>query len=100
MQNSGLRSDHGRTVAVRSTPNIAWLHQTWKAANWTGSSQRAKVTPRSVTGFGMNQNRLYLIIGVLAALVVVLGIYVWREESKPAGVELRIDDNGISVQEK
>ena len=47
----------------------------------------------------MNQNRLYLIIGVLAAVVVVLVIYVWREESKPDGVELRIDENGISVQE-
>ena len=52
-----------------------------------------------IAGFGMNQNRLYLIIGVLAALVVVLAVYVWREESKPDGVELRIDENGISVQE-
>lgn len=48
----------------------------------------------------MNQNTLYLIIGILIAAVVGLGIYVWREESKPAGVELRVDENGISVQEK
>jgi len=45
------------------------------------------------------QNRLYLVIGVLVALVVVLGIYVWREESKPDGVEIKIDGGGISVQE-
>lgn len=47
----------------------------------------------------MQQNRLYLIIGALAVAVVALGIYVFREESKPSGVELRIDNNGISVQE-
>lgn len=47
----------------------------------------------------MNQNRLYLIVGVLLAVVVGLAIYVWREESKPAGVELRIGDDGISIQQ-
>lgn len=48
----------------------------------------------------MNQNRLYLIIGILIAAVIALGIYVWREESKPDGVELRIGEDGISIQEK
>lgn len=47
----------------------------------------------------MRQNTLYLIIGALIVVVIALGIYVWREESKPAGVELRIDESGISVQE-
>jgi len=47
----------------------------------------------------MNQNKLYLIIGALAAVAIALAIYVWREESKPDGVELRIDQNGISVEE-
>jgi hypothetical protein len=47
----------------------------------------------------MKQNSLYLIIGALAVVVVALGIYVWREESKPAGVELRIDDSGISIEQ-
>jgi hypothetical protein len=48
----------------------------------------------------MKQNNLYLIIGALVAAVIALGIYVYREESKPKGVELRIDETGISVQEK
>lgn len=48
----------------------------------------------------MNQNRLYLIIGALAAVVIALAVYIWREEAKPDGVELRFDENGISVQEK
>ncbi|QNH37378.1 hypothetical protein [Aminobacter sp. MDW-2] len=48
----------------------------------------------------MKQNNLYLIIGALAAAVIALGIYVYRQETKPKGVELRIDETGISVQEK
>jgi hypothetical protein len=47
----------------------------------------------------MRQNQLYLIIGALVVVVIALGIYVWREESKPDGVELRIDESGISIEE-
>lgn len=47
----------------------------------------------------MNQNRLYLVIGVLAAALVALGIYVWQEQSKPKGIELRVGQDGISIQE-
>ena len=47
----------------------------------------------------MRQNTLYLIIGALVVAVLALGIYVYREESKPAGVELKIDGSGISIQE-
>ena len=47
----------------------------------------------------MKQNQLYLIIGALIVAVVALGIYVYREESKPDGVELRIDDSGISIEQ-
>ena len=48
----------------------------------------------------MQQNKLYLVIGALVVIVIGLGIYVLREETKPEGVELRIDDSGISVQKK
>jgi hypothetical protein len=47
----------------------------------------------------MRQNSLFLIIGALVVVVIGLGIYVYREESKPSGVELRIDESGISVEE-
>jgi hypothetical protein len=47
----------------------------------------------------MKQNQLYLIIGALIVAVIALGVYVYREESKPAGVELKIDESGISIQE-
>lgn len=47
----------------------------------------------------MDRNRLYIVIAVLAAAVIALGIYVWRQETKPQGVEIRIDENGLSVKE-
>jgi hypothetical protein len=47
----------------------------------------------------MRQNTLYLIIGVLVAVIIALGIYVYREQTRPKGVELKIDDKGISIQQ-
>lgn len=47
----------------------------------------------------MQQNRLYFLLGILVVAVIALGLYVWREESKPEGVEIKIDGSGISVQE-
>ena len=47
----------------------------------------------------MNRNGLYLIIAVLVIAVVGLGAYMWREESKPDGVEIKIDKNGLSVEQ-
>ncbi|MBZ9770278.1 MULTISPECIES: hypothetical protein [unclassified Mesorhizobium] len=47
----------------------------------------------------MRQNTLYLIIGALVAIVIALGIYVYREQTRPKGVELKIDDKGISIQQ-
>lgn len=47
----------------------------------------------------MKQNTLYLVIGALIVVVIALGIYVYREQTKPKGVELKIDDKGISIQQ-
>lgn len=44
-------------------------------------------------------NTLYLIIGGLVVAIIVLGVYLYREETEPAGVEIRLDQNGVSVQE-
>lgn len=40
-----------------------------------------------------------MLIGALAVAVVALGIYVYQQETKPEGVELKIDNNGISIQQ-
>ena len=47
----------------------------------------------------MKQNQLYLLVGVLIAVVIGLGVYIWQEQSKPSGVEIRLDESGISIQE-
>lgn len=47
----------------------------------------------------MNKNTLYLLIGALVVVVIGLGVYVYREESKPSGVELKIDENGVSIEQ-
>jgi hypothetical protein len=47
----------------------------------------------------MQQNKLYIVIAVLAVIVVALGAYVWREESKPDGVEIKLDENGVSIEQ-
>ena len=47
----------------------------------------------------MQQNKLYLIVGALIVGVLALGIYGWREQSKPSGVELRIDESGVAIEE-
>lgn len=46
----------------------------------------------------MNHNSLYLLIGALVVAVIALGVYVYREESQPSGVELRIDESGVSLE--
>ena len=40
-----------------------------------------------------------MVIGALAVAVVALGVYVYQQETKPKGVELKINDSGISIQE-
>ncbi len=40
----------------------------------------------------------YILIGVLIAVIAGLGAYIYREQTKPKGLELRIDGNGVSIQ--
>ncbi|MGO4439156.1 hypothetical protein [Rhizobium sp. RAF56] len=47
-----------------------------------------------------NRNGLYLVMGALLVLVVGMGIYIYREETKPKGVDISIGQKGISVEEK
>ncbi len=47
----------------------------------------------------MKQNQIYILVGALIAVVIGLGVYIWQEQSKPSGVEIRLDESGISIQE-
>ncbi|MET3899074.1 uncharacterized protein HemY [Devosia sp. UYZn731] len=44
----------------------------------------------------MNRNGLYLVIAVLLIAVVGFGIYTYQQQNR-AGVEVRVDNNGISI---
>lgn len=46
----------------------------------------------------MNRNGLYVVIGALLVVAVGLGIYAYREETKPTGVELKLNENGVSLE--
>lgn len=47
----------------------------------------------------MNRNVLFLIIGGLIVIVAGLGFYIYDKESKPAGIELKIGEGGVSIEE-
>ena len=46
----------------------------------------------------MNRNSLYLVLGALVVVVIGLGAYVYHEQTKPKGVEIQVDQSGISIQ--
>ena len=46
----------------------------------------------------MSRNLLYAITAVFGVAVVVLGYMVYEDRQKAKGVEIKIDDNGISIQ--
>ena len=44
----------------------------------------------------MSRNGLYLVIALLLIVVVGFGIYIYQQQNRP-GVEVRVDNNGISI---
>jgi hypothetical protein len=45
----------------------------------------------------MNRNGLYFLMGALAVLLTGLGVYAYREETKPKGIEIQLNDQGVSI---
>jgi hypothetical protein len=46
----------------------------------------------------VKQNQLYLVIGALVVIVIVLGGYIYHERTKPEGVQIQFDQNGLKIQ--
>jgi len=46
----------------------------------------------------VSRNLLYAICAVFGVAIVVLGYLVYEDRQKAKGVEIKIDDNGISIQ--
>lgn len=45
----------------------------------------------------MNRNTLYLVIAVLAVVVVAAAIYFFYQESQKPSLEIKVDEQGITV---
>jgi hypothetical protein len=49
----------------------------------------------------MNRNNLlFLLVGVLVAVVAVLGYSLYQEKREPKGLQLNIGEKGISIEKK
>lgn len=48
----------------------------------------------------MTRNLVYVVATVLAVTSAVFGYQLWRERQKTEGVEIRVDDRGISIEKR
>lgn len=47
----------------------------------------------------MNKNMLYLLLGALVVVIIGFSFYTYKQETKPAGVELKLNENGVSIEQ-
>lgn len=69
------------------------------------SAYRLEVREALVLPFhrGQNVNRsniLYLVIGVLALAVVIIGYELYQDRKQPDGVQINVGPNGMSIEKK
>jgi len=48
----------------------------------------------------MWNSRIYLITGVLALAVIVLGVWIYQERQRTPGIDITIGKGGISVESR
>ncbi|MCR6499105.1 hypothetical protein MUO32_08690 [Shinella sp. CPCC 101442] len=46
----------------------------------------------------MSRDALYMVIGALIVVVVGFSYYAYQQEKKPDGVEIRVDEQGLSIE--
>lgn len=46
----------------------------------------------------MNQRTLYIVIGVLALAVIVLGIGWYNAAQQPSGIDINLGNGGVSIK--
>ncbi|WOC16447.1 hypothetical protein [Pseudochrobactrum sp. MP213Fo] len=47
----------------------------------------------------MNRNGLYILLGALIVVIIGFAAYTYQQESKPKGVELKIGEQGVSIEQ-
>lgn len=48
----------------------------------------------------MTRNALFLLVGVLGVGIAILGYLYYDETRARSGIEIKIDENGLSMEEK
>lgn len=46
----------------------------------------------------MSRNTLYVLLGALVVIVIGFGIYAYQQETKPSGVQIKLDEQGLSIE--
>lgn len=46
----------------------------------------------------MSRNVLYLLVGALAVIVIGFAIYAYQQETQSPGVEIQINEQGLSIE--
>lgn len=47
----------------------------------------------------MNKNGLYILLGAMIVVIIGFTYYTYQQESKPKGVELKIGEQGVSIEQ-
>lgn len=48
----------------------------------------------------VNRNTLYLVVGVLAIAVAVLGYQLYQDRKEPQGMQINVGPKGITIEKK
>lgn len=47
----------------------------------------------------MSKNGLYILLGALIVVIIGFTVYTYQQEKQPKGVELKIGEQGVSIQQ-
>ena len=48
----------------------------------------------------MNRNALFLVFAAIGVVIGIVGYQVYLSQKETSGVEIKIDDNGVSIQKQ
>lgn len=85
----GRNYAHFKTFISR--PTGLWLNINERFGRRPGVLEAKRGSP-------MSRNTLYLIIGALIVIAVGFGIYVYQQETQRPGLEIQVNEQGISVE--
>ncbi|HWJ87580.1 MAG TPA: hypothetical protein VNS12_05885 [Pelagibacterium sp.] len=46
----------------------------------------------------MSRNTLYVLLGALVVIVIGFAIYAYQQESQPSGVQIELNEQGLSIE--